>query len=92
MLTRNRLLASASALLALSFVVPAVAQEPIKLGEINSYKVFAAFLDPYKKGMELAADEVNAAGGVLGRKVEVVTSFDPSSLFWVKDSMFPAAS
>jgi len=76
MLTRNRLLASASALLALSFVVPAVAQEPIKLGEINSYKVFAAFLDPYKKGMELAADEVNAAGGVLGRKVEVVSRDD----------------
>jgi len=76
MLTRNRLLAGASALLALSFVSPAVAQEPIKLGEINSYKVFAAFLDPYKKGMELAVDEVNAAGGVLGRKIEVVSRDD----------------
>ena len=76
MLTRNRLLAGASALLALSFVAPAMAQEPIKLGEINSYKVFAAFLDPYKKGMELAVDEVNAAGGVLGRKIEVVSRDD----------------
>jgi branched-chain amino acid transport system substrate-binding protein len=56
--------------------VPALAQEPIKLGEINSYKVFAAFLDPYKKGMELAVDEVNAAGGVLGRKIEVVSRDD----------------
>jgi branched-chain amino acid transport system substrate-binding protein len=76
MLTRNRLLTGASALLALSFVTPVVAQEPIKLGEINSYKVFAAFLDPYKRGMQLAVDEVNAAGGVLGRKIEVVSRDD----------------
>ncbi|MBS0518499.1 MAG: ABC transporter substrate-binding protein [Proteobacteria bacterium] len=76
MLTRNRLLAGASALVALSFVAPAFAQEPIKLGEINSYKAFAAFLDPYKKGMELAVDQVNAAGGVLGRKIEVVSRDD----------------
>jgi len=76
MLTRNRLLAGASALAALSFVVPAFAQEPIKIGEMNSYKIFAAFLDPYKKGMEMAVDEVNAAGGVLGRKIEIVSRDD----------------
>jgi len=76
MLTRNRLLAGVSALAAASFALPSWAQDTIKLGEINSYKVFAAFLDPYKKGMELAADEVNAAGGVLGRKVEVVSRDD----------------
>lgn len=76
MLTRNRLLTAASTLVALSFVAPAMAQEPIKLGEINSYKVFAAFLDPYKKGMELAVEETNAAGGVLGRKIEVVSRDD----------------
>ena len=76
MLTRNRLLAGASMFAALSFMPPAFAQEPIKLGEINSYKVFAAFLDPYKRGMELAVDEVNAASGVLGRKIEVVSRDD----------------
>ena len=27
---------------------------PIKIGELNSYKVFPAFLEPYKKGWELA--------------------------------------
>jgi branched-chain amino acid transport system substrate-binding protein len=57
---------------ALCCAAPAVAQETIKLGELNSYKVFTAFLDPYKKGMELAVEEVNAAGGVFGRKLEVV--------------------
>ena len=76
MLTRNRLLAGAAALVALSLVGPAAAQAPIKIGELNSYKVFPAFLEPYKKGWELAVEEVNAAGGVLGRKIEVVSRDD----------------
>ena len=76
MLSRNRLLSGAAALAALSFVASASAQEPIKIGELNSYKVFSAFLDPYKKGMELAVEETNAAGGVLGRKIEVVSRDD----------------
>src|SRR5258708_5630668 len=50
--------------------------QSIKIGELNSYKVFPAFLEPYKKGMELALDEVNAAGGVLGRKLEIVSRDD----------------
>ncbi|NDP43681.1 MAG: ABC transporter substrate-binding protein [Aromatoleum sp.] len=50
--------------------------QTIKIGELNSYKVFPAFLEPYKKGMELAQDEINAAGGVLGRKIEIVSRDD----------------
>ena len=61
--------------LSLAAVLP-VAAQTIKLGELNSYKVFPAFLEPYKKGMELALDEVNAAGGVLGRKLEIVSRDD----------------
>ncbi len=76
MLTRNRLLAGTAALVALSLVGPAAAQAPIKIGELNSYKVFPAFLEPYKKGIELAVEEVNAGGGVLGRKIEVVSRDD----------------
>jgi len=76
MLTRNRLLAGTAVLVALSLVGPAAAQAPIKIGELNSYKVFPAFLEPYKKGIELAVEEVNAAGGVLGRKIEVVSRDD----------------
>jgi branched-chain amino acid transport system substrate-binding protein len=55
---------------------PAAAQEPIRLGELNSYKVFASFLEPYRKGWQLALEEVNAAGGVLGRKLEIVSRDD----------------
>jgi branched-chain amino acid transport system substrate-binding protein len=76
MLTRHRLLAGAAALAALSSVSPAWAQDTIKIGEMNSYKVFSAFLDPYKKGMELAVEEANAAGGALGKKIEIVSRDD----------------
>jgi branched-chain amino acid transport system substrate-binding protein len=50
--------------------------QPIKLGELNSYKTFPAFLEPYRKGMELAVEEVNRAGGVLGRPLELVVRDD----------------
>ena len=52
------------------------AQGAIKIGEVNSYKAQPAFLEPYKKGMELAVEEINAAGGVIGRKVELITRDD----------------
>jgi branched-chain amino acid transport system substrate-binding protein len=52
------------------------AQEPIKVGELNSYKAIPAFLEPYKKGWELAVDEVNKAGGINGRKLEVISRDD----------------
>jgi branched-chain amino acid transport system substrate-binding protein len=52
------------------------AQDTIKIGEINSYKAQPAFLDPYKKGWELGVEEVNAAGGVLGRKLQVISRDD----------------
>jgi len=52
------------------------AQSVLKIGEINSYKAQPAFLEPYKKGMQLAVDEINASGGLLGRKVELVTRDD----------------
>src|SRR5436309_693331 len=50
--------------------------QTIKIGEINSYKVFPAFLEPYKRGMELAVEEVNASGGALGKKLEVLSRED----------------
>jgi branched-chain amino acid transport system substrate-binding protein len=73
-MTPVRLLAAAA--LAAVFALPAVAQGTIKIGELNSYKAQPAFLEPYKKGMELAVDEVNAAGGVAGRKLELITRDD----------------
>ena len=49
------------------------AQAPIKIGEINSFSgIGAPFTGPYRAAVEMAVEEVNAKGGVLGRKVEVI--------------------
>jgi len=66
-LTAAALLTASSSLLA---------QGVIKIGEINSYKAQPAFLDPYKKGMELAVAEINAMGGLNGKQVELITRDD----------------
>jgi branched-chain amino acid transport system substrate-binding protein len=71
----TRSLLAAAALMA-ALVPLASAQAVIKIGEVNSYKVQPAFLEPYKKGMELAVDEINAAGGVGGKKVQLITRDD----------------
>ena len=70
----NRFLATLAS--ALMLVAAAAAAQPIKLGELNSYKTFPAFLEPYKKGMELAVAEINAGGGVLGRPLELIIRDD----------------
>ncbi|KAB0542640.1 ABC transporter substrate-binding protein [Kerstersia gyiorum] len=48
------------------------AEKPLRIGEVNSYKAIPAFLEPYKLGWELAREEINARGGILGRPVEVI--------------------
>src|SRR5260370_21453331 len=70
MLSRNHLLAGAAALVALSLVGPAAAQAPVKLGELNSYKAFPAFLEPYKTGRALAVAGANPTGGPAGRNAQ----------------------
>src|SRR5262249_55211163 len=68
------------ALLAFSaaFAAPvwAQAQDTIKIGDVNSYKVMAISTIHYKRGAELAIEQINAAGGVLGKKLEMVTRED----------------
>src|SRR5215831_1632918 len=51
---------------------PAMAQGGVKVGELNSYSRFAAFAVPYRNGMQLAQDEINANGGVLSGKLEII--------------------
>ena len=64
-------------LLGLSLLAgPALAQGTYKIGEINSYKAQPAFLEPYKKGMELAVEQVNASGGIAGRKLQLIVRDD----------------
>ncbi|MEI6002512.1 ABC transporter substrate-binding protein [Paraburkholderia bengalensis] len=73
----SRMTATLAVSLTLSLTAPgASAQQTIKIGEINSYKAQPAFLMPYRNGWNLALDQVNAAGGVLGKKLEVVSRDD----------------
>jgi branched-chain amino acid transport system substrate-binding protein len=52
---------------------PLSAAEPIKIGSFLSVTGPASFLgDPEKRTLELYAEKINAAGGVLGRKIELV--------------------
>ena len=77
MITRSRFLRLAAIGAATACLgTHALAQGTIKIGELNSYKSQPAFLDPYKKGWELAVEEINAKGGVLGRKLEVISRDD----------------
>ena len=57
---------------ALACALPAAAQ-PIKIGAFLSVTGPAAFLgDPEQKTLELYVEKLNAAGGLLGRKLELV--------------------
>ena len=54
----------------------AMAQSEIKIGEINSYSLLPAFTEPYRKGWQLAVEEINAAGGINGKKLVVISKDD----------------
>lgn len=62
------------ALLAAAFLLPApapAAEKPVKLGfAYISSGPFAIYGQFAKQGVDMAVDEVNASGGILGRKVE----------------------
>ena len=55
---------------------PAWAQDEVKVGDLDSYNRYAAFAVPYRNGWQLALDEINAHGGVLGKKLVVISRDD----------------
>jgi len=60
-------------LAALAFPLAVFAQEPIRVGAFLSVTGPAAFLgDPEQKTLELYVEKINAAGGVLGRRLQLV--------------------
>ncbi len=75
--TRFPKLLTLSALLA-AFAAPTLAQETIKIGAFLSVTGPAAFLgDPEQKTLETYVEKINAGGGVLGRKLQLI-SYDDS--------------
>ncbi len=76
MIRRRELLGTAAATLAAPSIVRAQGTAPIRIGEVNSYTAVPAFTLPYRNGWQLALDEVNEKGGVLGRKLEIISRDD----------------
>ena len=71
--------AAKALVLALSMVAvaaQAAEQPPIRVGDISSYSALPVGTHGYRQGWELARDEINAKGGVLGRKLEIIARDD----------------
>lgn len=61
------------ALLASFLALPAVAADPVRIGVVTPLTgTYAPIGQQVRWGLELAAKEVNASGGILGRPVELV--------------------
>jgi branched-chain amino acid transport system substrate-binding protein len=74
-----RLLLLLSLLLPLPFSASAADTGPIKIGQYGAFSgKEAAFGVAARKGVILAFDEANAAGGLLGRKLELITEDNQS--------------
>ena len=74
---RRHLLGAGLAIAVAGMAGSAMAQSgEIKIGEINSYSLLPAFTEPYRKGWQLAVEEINAAGGINGKKLVVISKDD----------------
>jgi branched-chain amino acid transport system substrate-binding protein len=72
---RRKFVAGSAAATAAVVAAPSILRAQggaIKVGEINSYTAVPAFLNPYRNGWTLALEQINAKGGVGGRKIETV--------------------
>ena len=74
----RRLVILFTLILFLPLFYPAVtdAADTIKIGEINTYSKLTNFTFPYRNGWQLALEEINIAGGVNGKKLEVISRDD----------------
>jgi branched-chain amino acid transport system substrate-binding protein len=50
--------------------------ESIKIGEMSSYSSSPQSTEAYRNGWQLAVEQINAAGGVMGKTLEVVSRDD----------------
>jgi branched-chain amino acid transport system substrate-binding protein len=76
MIERRPFLAMSVAVIVALGASHAQAAETVKIGDVNSYTRMAAFTEPYRKGLELALEQINARGGAGGRQLELVSRDD----------------
>ena len=78
--SRRLLIAASAASLSLAISLPAMAQETIKVGLVAAMSGQSAKSgESIVRGLSLAIDEINAKGGLLGKKVELVVRDDESN-------------
>ena len=77
MLDKRAIVAAGATCLALVLATPGYAEDTIKIGVIAEAQAVAGSSIP--QAAQLAADEINAAGGVNGKKIEIVTYDNHSS-------------
>jgi branched-chain amino acid transport system substrate-binding protein len=67
----------AALLVTISIVNASAQQPPVRVGEISPYSALPQGTEGYKKGWQLALEQINAAGGVMGgRKIEFLSRDD----------------
>jgi branched-chain amino acid transport system substrate-binding protein len=72
----GKLLTAAAAIL----LTAGVAQAQIKIGSVLSVTGGASFLgDPEKRTLEIYVEQINAAGGIAGKKIELIVYDDASN-------------
>ena len=74
---RRLLLLASGAAWVMPLPVLAQSNEPIKIGVVSEFAAVVG--EPIAKGAQLAADDINAQGGINGRKVEIVAYDDHAS-------------
>ncbi len=72
MIGRRQLMAGVGTLALAAPWIARAQSNVIRIGEINSYTAQPAFLLPYRNAWILAQEQVNAAGGIDGRKIETI--------------------
>jgi branched-chain amino acid transport system substrate-binding protein len=77
MLDKRAVVAAAATGLALALAAPGYAADTIKIGVIAEAQAVAGSSIP--QAAQLAADEINAAGGIDGKKIEIVSYDNHSS-------------
>src|SRR3984893_3460608 len=77
MLDKRAIVAAGATCLALVLATPGYAEDTIKIGVIAEAQAVSGSSIP--QAAQLAADEINAAGGVNGQKIEIVTYDNHSS-------------
>ena len=90
-MTIRRLILGATAVGLAAGAAGAAGAQTIKIGDINSYTRLPAHTVPYRNGAILAIEQINKAGGVMGKKLELVSRDDkgkPGEAVKVAEELF----